>query len=542
MYSITATADRIAVTSPFHMKDKLKAIPGAKWDKDARQWTYPATPLAAKALDIRLPVSFQRNDAFRALIGEQEQEYVRQQVKSAADLPEIPVTKRAAWNHQKQAFWFAKERPATMLAMDMGTGKSKVTIDLIQNSEDRLVLIVCPKSVVAVWPREIAKHAANPDDWHVVILNTGSTVKNRDAAFRGMNIAWAREQRCIIIVNYEAVWREQLAKFLEAQTWDRIICDESHRIKAPQGVAAKFMAKLARKAKRRLALTGTPMAHSPLDIFSQYRFLDTSVFGANWTSFKNMYADWGGFGGHQLLGYRNERELNERFYQYAYRVGKEVLDLPAALHIDRECVLEPQARKMYDDMRDDFIMWLSDGSEVTATNALAKMLRLQQITSGVAPAEDGGVVRVSTAKADLLEDILEDIAPLEPVVVFARFRADLDAIKEVAAKMGRTAAELSGRVNELADWQAGSATILAVQIQSGGVGIDLTRAHYCVYYSLGFSLGNYEQSLARVHRPGQEQPVTYFHLVAKGTIDKVVYEALNNRKDAIQAVLDWNGE
>ena len=85
--------------------------------------------------------------------------------------------------------------------------------------------------------------------------------------------------------------------------------------------------------------------------------------------------------------------------------------------------------------------------------------------------------------------------------------------------------------------QAGKATVLAVQIQSGGTGIDLTRARYCVYLSAGYSLGDYEQSLARVHRPGQSRSVHYYHLVAQGTVDEKVYEALRNRKQVVESVL-----
>jgi SNF2 family DNA or RNA helicase len=132
---------------------------------------------------------------------------------------------------------------------------------------------------------------------------------------------------------------------------------------------------------------------------------------------------------------------------------------------------------------------------------------------------------------------MDGLAQGEPVIVFARFHADLDAIHRVAGKQGRSVGELSGRVNQLAAWQAGECDVLAVQIQSGGVGIDLTRAHYVMYYSLGYNLGEYEQSLARPRRPGQEHPVTYYHLIAKGTIDSIVYRALAKRRRVVDEVL-----
>ena len=92
-------------------------------------------------------------------------------------------------------------------------------------------------------------------------------------------------------------------------------------------------------------------------------------------------------------------------------------------------------------------------------------------------------------------------------------------------------------MDELKRWQAGEAPVLAVQIDSGGVGVDLTRARYAIYYSLGFSLGSYEQSLARIHRPGQTRPVEYIHLLAEGTVDEKVMAALARRSDVVNTVL-----
>jgi SNF2 family DNA or RNA helicase len=175
--------------------------------------------------------------------------------------------------------------------------------------------------------------------------------------------------------------------------------------------------------------------------------------------------------------------------------------------------------------------------EVTAANALVKLLRLQQITGGYIRTDDGHEVQIDSAKMNLLRDVLEDIDPQEPVVVFCRFHKDLEAVNRVADETGRRSLELSGRMDELKQWQAGEAPVLAVQIDSGGVGVDLTRARYSIYYSLGFSLGSYEQSLARIHRPGQTRPVEYIHLLAQDTVDEQVMAALARRSDVVNSVL-----
>jgi SNF2 family DNA or RNA helicase len=108
----------------------------------------------------------------------------------------------------------------------------------------------------------------------------------------------------------------------------------------------------------------------------------------------------------------------------------------------------------------------------------------------------------------------------------------------VSKRLKRGSLELSGSANQLAEWQAGAAPILATQIQSGGVGVDLTRARYCVFFSLGFSLGEYLQARKRAHRPGQTRAVTIIHVIASKTVDQDVYTALENREAVVEAILN----
>ncbi len=244
----------------------------------------------------------------------------------------------------------------------------------------------------------------------------------------------------------------------------------------------------------------------------------------------------GGYQNHQVVGYNNLDELNRKFYSVTFACGKDVLDLPPEVHITYNCHLGSEARKVYRSLERDLIAEVQSG-EVTAANALVKLLRLQQITGGYVRTDDGQEIQIDSAKMNLLRDVLEDIAPDEPVVVFCRFHRDLDAVNRVADEAGRRSLELSGRIDDLKRWQAGEAPVLAVQIDSGGVGVDLTRARYSIYYSLGFSLGSYEQSLARIHRPGQTRPVEYIHLLAAGTVDEKVMAALAQRSDVVNSVL-----
>ena len=168
---------------------------------------------------------------------------------------------------------------------------------------------------------------------------------------------------------------------------------------------------------------------------------------------------------------------------------------------------------------------------ITAANALARLLRLQQVTSGYVRTEDGRDVEVDTTKANLLYELLEDIGS-EPVVVFARFKHDLEAVHKAAQRLELSSYEISGARKELSLWNEGGG-VLAVQIQSGGLGIDLTQARYAVYYSLG----DYLQSMARLHRQGQERPVEIIHLIAAQTVDEKVMAALAAREQIVESIM-----
>lgn len=289
------------------------------------------------------------------------------------------------------------------------------------------------------------------------------------------------------------------------------------------------------------------MPHSPLDIYGQYRFLDKGIFGTSFTAFRARYARMGGYGNHQVLGYENQDDLRKKIYSIAFRIDehdiKAVQGLPEYVDIRRPVILSAYAKKLYQTLKSEFVVGVADGT-VTASNALTRLLRLQQIGSGwarqdrnIETGDEGQLLQIDTAKQDALADLMEDLNDEEPIVIFCRFHHDLDAVHTVAAALGRASLELSGRKNELPAWQSGAAPVLAVQIQSGGVGINLVRARYCVFYSLGFSLGEYLQARKRIHRPGQSHNCTYYHLIAKDTVDEAVYKALEARQDVVESVL-----
>ncbi len=398
------------------------------------------------------------------------------------------------------------------------------------------VLTICPHTVVAVWPEQIHRWSSVP--MRVLALDKGTVKRRTQLAQQHLDDLPRDPSPHILVINYEAARADEFAVFALNRAWDLVILDESHRIKDPHGYTSKFAGLLGRRATCRLALTGTPMPHSPLDVFAQYRFVDPTIYGVSWMRFRGRYAEMGGFNGKEVVGYRHLDELHRKFYALAYRVqAEDVLDLPEQLFVTRTATLGGQGASTYRRLERDLIAEVDEGV-VTVANALTKLLRLAQVTSGFVRDDDGVERQVDDTKATLLAEVLDELPPHEPVVVFARFHHDLDTIATIAGAQGRIVAELSGRVNELAVWQAGERDVLAAQIQSGKEGVDLTRARYTIYYSLGYSLGDYEQSLKRTHRPGQRRAVIYVHLVVDGTVDVHVLRALEQRKEVIEAVLE----
>ena len=178
---------------------------------------------------------------------------------------------------------------------------------------------------------------------------------------------------------------------------------------------------------------------------------------------------------------------------------------------------------------------------VVVSNVLVSLLRMQQICSGFCLTkesvfDEGEVQELNTAKEDALADMLEDVDSKENVVVFCQFRHDLEAIGRATQKMGRRYFELSGSQNTLEDWKMCEGGVIGVQIQAGAEGVDMTKANHAIYFSLPHSLAMYNQSRARLYRPGQTRPVSFCHLIAEGTIDEALYKTLIKKEDMIESI------
>ncbi len=389
---------------------------------------------------------------------------------------------------------------------------------------------------MGVWHDEFQKFAAF--DYSLAMIE-GTTARKVDT-IRHMTGAALQ----VLVVNYESAWRleAELAKWRP----DLIIADESHKIKTHNIAASKAIHHLGARAKYRLMLTGTVITNKPVDVFSQYKFADPRVYGQSFYLFRNRYFDMVGYGNHTPIMKRSmEAEFTERLHSIAFRATKaECLDLPDTTDIVQRVELEPAAMRTYCQLVKDSYAELA-GDTVTVTNVLTRLLRLSQLTGGFLGGDDSSATeQVSSAKLDALSDIIDSAEQdAKKLVVIARFIPEIRAIGKLLTKKGLRYAQISGEIKDrdaqVAAFQNDPGiTIFVGQIATAGLGITLTAASTMVFFSMDYSMSNYEQTRARIHRVGQRQPCTYIHLVAKDTVDEKVLQALRDKANLAKSLVD----
>lgn len=443
------------------------------------------------------------------------------------------------WAHQQRGYHAClsplKEHGACLLAAEMGVGKTFIATMLSLGVGARRTLIVCPLRVIGSWRVQLAQYLSL--DYLFTELDDSYTVGKRlEILKKDIELAKARNLPHYIAINYDSFWREPMNDFLATLPLDCVIYDESHKLKTYTSRACQMARRLC-KTKHRILATGTHMAHSPLDVYGQWRAVLPNLFGPSWTTFRKQYAILAGPDKKWVTGYQNVDQLEAKIAPYTWRATKEEVlpDLPEQVDIEVPVEMDSEAMKIYRALEKNFIAEV-EGRQITAANALTKVLRLQQLTGGSVPTDDDTIQAINSGKKEALQDLLDDLGKA-PVVVFCKFRHDIDQVHAACRKLEIESKELSGKFNQLEDWQAGKGQVLAVQMQSGSVGINLTRASNAVYYSLSTSLAEFDQSRARIHRPGQKNACTFFFLTVKGTIDTKILAALRAREQVIDTIM-----
>ena len=398
---------------------------------------------------------------------------------------------------------------------EMGCGKTLTAIAVTgagyKLGKIKRVLIVAPTSVCAVWPKEFADYA----DFRYTVKTLLGTKPQRLKALADLE-AFPFQSLKVAVINYESTWRDGIFEKLLEYDADLIIADESQRIKTHDAAQSKSMHQLGDKARYKLILSGTPVQNEAVDIFSQYRFLDPTIFGTNFYAFRNRYAVMGGFNRKQIVQYKDLDELIRKEHSRAYRVTKEeALDLPEQTFQTRSIILSAKERAIYDRLRRDSFTELDNGGKITATTVLTKLLRLQQFTGGFLVADDAAKPElVSTGKLDALSDIIQDyvLEGKKKLVIFARFIPEvLEIIKRSENIIGKSGMKTVAIYGAIPKEQRGD---IVQQFQKD------------------------PSTMVLVGQIGQRNVCTYIHIVADNTVDSTILKSLGKKEDLAKTVVD----
>jgi len=449
-----------------------------------------------------------------------------------------------SWNKETYAYF-----------MEMGTGKTKVLIDNMSMLYDKGkidgALIIAPKGVVGTWYiNELPTHMPNHIENVTVLWQPNITKTQQEKLDTLFEIGTDLH---ILIMNVEAFSTEKGKKFADKFLRSHrtiMAIDESTTIKNPKAGRTKNILNLARDAKYRRIMTGSPVTKNPLDLFTQCYFLDPfHLEHESYYSFRTRYAimKTANISGRQIQlisGFKNLGELSDKLKSFAYRVLKEdCLDLPDKIFIKRQITLTPDQRKLYDQMKKQALAIL-EGKVSSTKNSLTQLMRLQQITCGHFTDDTGSVQPIENNRVNELMDVLEDVEG--KAIIWAHYQYDINAIiKAVVKKYGPgSVVDYYGltpkeeRQDNITKFQGDPKCRFFIGTPAtGGYGITLTAANTVIYYSNGYDLEKRLQSEDRAHRMGQKKPVTYVDINAQDTVDEKIVKALRSKINIASQVL-----
>lgn len=463
------------------------------------------------------------------------------------------------FKHQSDHLANHAEDKAWGLLWEQGTAKTKPIIDtaayLYMNEKINGLLVVAPPGVERNWntdeiPSHLPPEISLDTRIQVFLTNRKHTKDHKNA----INAVINHDGLAILLISYNALMTKEgkatVRLFLNKRKVLYVL-DESHNIKTPNAKRTKSIVATGRYAEYKRILTGTPVAVGPFDLYSQIRFLDEffwknrGIHGS--VEFRNFFGRYftaeecrrlHGYdpGYDQLLEYQNLDKLNEWLSEISDRYLKDdVLDLPPKLYTKRYFSLSKEQSAAYNELSEELMLEIGDYL-VSAELPIVKLLRLQQIACNYIPVGEDEPVHMLSSKNPRL-NVMEGIRDetFHPVIVWARFRHDVDQIMDL---LGKEAVRYDGSVDDdqaernKQAFQAGDAKWFVGTAQKGGPGLTLTEAKTMVYYSNSFRLIDRLQSEDRAHRPGMdEHPLNIIDIVANETVDEGIVTNLRNKKD-----------
>ena len=431
-----------------------------------------------------------------------------------------------AHDYQKFASDFILSHPACCLMLDMGLGKTVITLTalwdlLLDQFEVGRVLIIAPKRVAATtWPQEIGKWEHLKGITYAVVM--GSEKERRAALMK---------PALVYIINRENVaWLVENGYF----HFDMVIVDELSSFKSYQSKRFKALRKVRGQVKRIVGLTGTP--GNLMDLWAEIGLIDKGErLGRFITRYREAFFVPDKRNQMVIFSYRPKEGAEEEIYDRISDIcvsmkAKDYLQMPDLVVSDVEVKMSESERMKYEQLKSDLVLPMDDG-DIDAASAVGLSNKLLQMANGACYDENGKVRIIHDRKLDALEDLIE-AANGKPVLIAYWFKHDRDRLIE------RFGAEAIDKAEDIEKWNRGEIPVAIIHPASAGHGLNLqSGGSHLIWFGLTWSLELYQQCCARLYRQGQEHTVTIQHIVTKGTIDEDVIRALKAKDCTQEAIM-----
>jgi len=465
--------------------------------------------------------------------------------KKQAEVPEDFKFKTEPYEHQIVGFNFGLNNDRWLLGDEMGLGKTKQVIDIavakkLQKGYKHCLIICGVNGLKWNWKNEIAVHS---DEEGYILgqrISRGKLVvkSNADKYTDVMNLA--SNKAYFIITNIETLRQEditaELKKLCDSGDIGMIAFDECHKAKNPQSDQGKGILKLS--ADTMIAMTGTPLMNQPFDLFIILKWLgyEKHAFGA----FKHHYAEYGGYGGYEVVGYKNLDELQERLDEIMLRRKKEeVLDLPEKTYISEYVEMSAKQKKVYDEVTMEIKSSIDQIK--MANNPLAELIRMRQATGYT------GILSSTiqeSAKLDRMEELVEEAKENgKKVVIFSNWTQMTDAIYDRLVRNYKVA-QITGETKDaerqsiVENFQNLKYDVIIGTSGAMGTGLTLTAGTVEIFLDEPWNMALKEQCVDRCHRIGQKNNLTVYTLMCKNTIDERIHELVEKKGVMADALVD----
>ena len=458
---------------------------------------------------------------------------------------------------------FAKSHPFCGLFLAMGLGKTSIILEtLYELNPNTHVLIIAPKNIAKItWQNEIEKWNMPLRTQSLIVNENGKNLskKKREEIYQSIP---KNKKGTIYFINRESV--PDLVKHFPKDQWQFgvVIIDESQSFKSHSSERFKALASVRPYMQRVILLTGSPAPQGLMDLWSQLYLLDLGKrLGKNITAYRNAYFDAGPIVNGYPISYRPKQVLihpntgkpivdakgnllsakdiiYNRISDIVISMKNTQLQLPALTYNNIRLTMTPEEKRLYKGFMKTNILILGDGTQIEAVNAAVLQSKLSQMASGAIytnPSTHEFSV-IHGHKLEMCKYIIENTD--SPVIISYFFQSDLFMLQDYLKKQNIPAKAFDGTPQMEKDWNHKKIPVMLIQPASCGFGLNFQQGgHTLIWYTIPWSLEQYEQTNARIYRQGQTEPVVIHHLLMQDTIDTRILEAIHQKNMSQKALL-----